>query len=240
MRNRLRPLTAVLILFLLIIIGCTDMSRTSPATAPAPKPGPIITLPAPRLDGPMSVDQSLHERRSVRTYQDSPLTQDELSQLLWAAQGITHPSGWRTAASAGGLYPLELLAAIGQVEGLAAGIYRYRPDDHSLIQIQTGDQRAALSAAALGQESVAQGAVVLALAGVYERSSGRYGQRAAQYVHMEVGIAYQNVHLQAVSLGLGTVFIGAFDDEQVQSILGLADEERPFCLMPLGKPKHHP
>jgi SagB-type dehydrogenase family enzyme len=236
MRNRLRPLTAVVFLFLLIIAGCTDMSRTSPDTAPPIAPGYTVTLPAPRLDSPMSVEQALHERRSVRTYQDAPLTLDELSQLLWAAQGITHPAGWRTAASAGGLYPLELLAVVAQVDGLDAGIYRYSPADHSLTQLQTGDQRAALSAAALAQESVAEAAVVLVLAGVYERSSDRYGQRAAQYVHMEVGIAYQNVHLQAVALGLGTVFIGAFHDDQVQSILGLADEERPFCLMPVGHP----
>ncbi len=236
MRNRLRPLTAVLFLFLLIIVGCTDMSRTHPAAPPPAAPGSTVALPAPRLDSPMSVEQALHQRRSVRTYQDVPLTVDELSQLLWAAQGITHPSGWRTAASAGGLYPLELLAVVGRVDGVEAGIYRYSPADHSLTQIQTGDQRAALSEAALAQESVAQGAVVLALAGVYERSSGRYGERAPQYVHMEVGIAYQNVHLQAVALGLGTVFIGAFHDDQVQSILGLTDEERPFCLMPVGRP----
>jgi SagB-type dehydrogenase family enzyme len=184
----------------------------------------------------MSVEQALHERRSLRDYRDAPLTLDELSQLLWAAQGLTHPAGWRTAASAGALYPLELLAAVGQVDGLAAGVYRYSPEHHSLTLIRTGDQRAALSVAALGQESVAQGAVVLALAGVYERTSGRYGQRAQQYVHMEVGIASQNIHLQAVSLGLGTVFIGAFQDDRVQTILGLAADERPLCLMPIGRP----
>lgn len=236
MRNHLWPLTAVLLLFLLTIAGSTVMSCTAPTTTTVPEPGLTIELPAPRLDGPLSVEQALQQRRSVRTYQDTPLTLDELSQLLWAAQGITHPSGWRTAASAGALYPLALLAVVGRVDGLTAGIYRYHPADHSLIQIETGDRRAALSTAALAQESVAQGAVVLALAGVYERTSGRYGERAAQYVHMEVGIAYQNVHLQAEALGLGTVFIGAFHDDQVQSILGLADEERPFCLMPVGRP----
>jgi SagB-type dehydrogenase family enzyme len=212
------------------------MTYFNPSTSPVQKTDAAIDLPPPRLEGTMSVEQALHQRRSLRDYHDAPLSLNELSQLLWAAQGVTHPAGWRTAASAGALYPLELLAIVDQVDGLEAGVYRYSPEHHSLTLIRTGDQRAALSAAALGQESVAQGAVVLALAGVYERTSSRYGQRGQQYVHIEVGIASQNIHLQAVSLGLGTVFIGAFDDDRVQTILGLAADEQPLCLMPIGRP----
>jgi SagB-type dehydrogenase family enzyme len=237
MGQRQQILTAVFFLLLLILLtGNIIMTRINPTTSPRHRTEPEIALPPPLLDGTMSVERALHERRSIRTYRDAPLTLDELSQLLWAAQGITHPAGWRTAASAGGLYPLELLAVAGQIDGLEAGVYRYSPQHHNLTLIRAGDQRAALSEAALGQESVAEGAVVLALAGVYERTSGRYGQRAQQYVHMEVGIASQNIHLQAVSLGLGTVFIGAFHDERVQTILGLAADEQPLCLMPIGRP----
>jgi SagB-type dehydrogenase family enzyme len=236
MGKRQQIVTAVFLLILLILTGSTIMTYFNPSTSPVQKTDAAIDLPPPRLEGTMSVEQALHERRSLRDYRDAPLSLDELSQLLWAAQGVTHPAGWRTAASAGALYPLELLAIVDQVDGLEAGVYRYSPEHHSLTLIRTGDQRAALSAAALGQESVAQGAVVLALAGVYERTSSRYGQRGQQYVHIEVGIASQNIHLQAVSLGLGTVFIGAFDDDRVQTILGLAADEQPLCLMPIGRP----
>jgi SagB-type dehydrogenase family enzyme len=212
------------------------MAPFNPFTPSRPQIGLEIALPAPALAGSMSVEQALHERRSQRSFQEIPLTLAELSQLLWAAQGVTDPRGLRTTASAGGLYPLELLVAAGNVSGLDPGVYHYQPHGHSLTLVVAGDLRAALSAAAVGQDSVAQAPAVLALAGVYERTSVRYRERGRQYVHMEVGIASQNVHLQAVALGLGTVFIGAFDDAEVQSLLGLAADERPLCLMPVGRP----
>lgn len=207
---------------------------TSPATAPADSQE--IELPPPRFEGALSAEQALRERRSVRAFSDEAISLEELSQLLWAAQGVTHPDGYRTAASAGALYPLEVLAAVGHVDGLEPGIYRYRPAGHALIPLAAGDQRAALTNAALGQEWMNQSAVILAITGIYERTTGRYGDRGRQYVHMEVGIAYQNVHLQAVALGLGTVFVGAFHDDQTQAALGLEAREIPFCLMPVGRP----
>jgi SagB-type dehydrogenase family enzyme len=236
-----RATTFILPLLLTLIGGAIMISinLNSPMSAVSedrPALGPAIELPAPNRVGSMPVEQALYERRSIRVYQESPLTLSELSQLLWAAQGMTHPNGWRTAASAGGLYPLELLVAVGNVVGLEAGVYRYDPERHQIRLQRPGDQRAALSQAALDQESVARGAVVLALAGVYERTTGRYGERGRQYVHMEVGVASQNIHLQAVSLGLGTVFIGAFYEDQVQPILGLVEDEHLLCLMPVGRP----
>jgi SagB-type dehydrogenase family enzyme len=243
MIQRLNWRLAALFLLLLILItgGVLMISTHSDSAAPAAPSeaaalGPAIELPPPNRVGSMPVEQALFERRSIRAYQDSPLTLSELSQLLWAAQGVTHPNGWRTAASAGGLYPLELLVAVGNVTGLPAGVYRYDPANHQIRLQLPGDQRAALSQAALDQESVAQGAVVLALAGIYERTTGRYGERGRQYVHMEVGIASQNIHLQATALGLGTVFIGAFYEDQLPPILGLAADERLLCLMPVGRP----
>lgn len=236
MRHFRIGLTAVFLLLFLILTGSRIMMPLTRTPSALPETGLEIELIPPRLTGTMPFEQALYERRSVRSYSEAPLTLSELSQLLWAAQGITQPNGWRTAASAGALYPLELLVAVGNVLGVEPGVYRYSPERHSLTLILPGDQRAALSAAALDQQSVAQGAAVLALAGIYERTTGRYGQRGRQYVHMEVGIAYQNVHLQAVAMELGTVFIGAFDDSRVQTILGLAADEQPFCLMPVGRP----
>jgi SagB-type dehydrogenase family enzyme len=159
-----------------------------------------------------------------------------LAQLLWAAQGITGPEGLRTAPSAGALYPLEVDVAIGEVGGLPSGIYRYSPDRHELVLVKEGDRRRELRAAALGQDYVEAGAAVITLAAVYGRTTEKYGERGIRYVHMEVGHAAENVWLQATALGLGAVAVGAFDDGPVKRILGLARDEEPLCLIPVGHP----
>jgi SagB-type dehydrogenase family enzyme len=194
-----------------------------------------IELPSPLLDSQTSVEEALSKRRSVREYRDAPLTLNEVAQLLWSAQGITSPEGMRTAPSAGALYPLEVYLLAGNVDGLAAGVYHYHPHEHALSKVIEGDRRAALSEAALGQEAVQDGAVVIVIAGVFERTTRKYGERGIQYVHMEVGSVAQNIYLQAESLGLGTVFIGAFYDDQVKSVVGLSHDEQPLCLMPVGR-----
>jgi SagB-type dehydrogenase family enzyme len=196
-----------------------------------------IRLPPPRDSGDMSVETALQKRRSVRDYKDSPLALADVSQLLWAAQGITSERGYRTAPSAGALYPLEVYLVAGQVNDLPAGVYKYQPRGHKLMKIAGDDQRSALAAAALGQQPVREGAVDIVLAAVYERTTVKYGRRGVQYVHMEVGHAAQNVYLQAESLALGTVFIGAFDDEKVKGLLKMPDAERPLGIMPVGKPE---
>jgi len=197
--------------------------------------GDTIILPEPRNSGGISVEEALLERRSIRNYKNEALTLAEISQLLWAAQGITHPGGYRTAPSAGALYPLEVYVVAGNVEGLQAGIYKYRPQGHELKKVAEGDVRAELCAAALDQECIEDGAAVLVFAAVYERTTGKYGERGVRYVHMEVGHAAQNVHLQAVSLGLGTVVVGAFDDGGVEKLLQMQDDERALCIMPVGR-----
>ena len=185
----------------------------------------------------ISVEQTLLERRSIREYQGAPLTIAELSQLLWAAQGITHPNGLRTAPSAGALYPLEVYVVVGNVDELAAGVYHYAPQTHELTKMAAGDKRTALSQAALSQDAVEDAAAVIVLAAIYDRTTGKYGDRGIRYVHMEVGAAAQNVDLQATAIELGTVFIGAFHDEQVQQVLDLRAEEQPLCLLPIGRPR---
>ena len=197
--------------------------------------GDIIVLPEPLDSGEISVEEALLERRSIRNYKDEALTLAEISQLLWAAQGITHPDGYRTAPSAGALYPLEVYVAAGNVVGLPAGIYKYRPQGHELEKVAGEDVRAELCAAALDQEFVEDGAAVLVFAAVYKRTTGKYGERGVRYVHMEVGHAAQNVYLQAVSLGLGTVVVGAFDDGEVERLLQMQDDERALCIMPVGR-----
>jgi SagB-type dehydrogenase family enzyme len=197
----------------------------------------VIKLPEPRQDSGISVESALRRRRSVREFRKESLTLAEVSQLLWAAQGITDPEGKRTAPSAGALYPLEVFLVAGGQDELPAGVYRYRPQGHDLIPVVQGDRRAKLAAAALEQDWLNDAPVTIVIAAIYERTVRKYKQRAERYVHMEVGHVAQNVHLQAVALELGTVEVGAFDDAEVKRVLTLAANEEPLCLMPVGKPR---
>jgi SagB-type dehydrogenase family enzyme len=200
-------------------------------------PAGVIKLPEPRQDSRTSVESALRRRRSVREFGKAGLKLAEVSQLLWATQGITDPEGKRTTPSAGALYPLEVFLVAGGQDELPAGVYRYRPAGHDLIPVVQGDQRAHLAAAALEQDWVNDAPATIGIAAVYERTARKYKQRAERYVHMEVGHAAQNVHLQAVALDLGTVVVGAFDDAEVKRVLTLAMNEEPLCLMPVGKPR---
>ena len=170
----------------------------------------------------------------MREFRDRPLVLSELSQLLWAAQGITHRSGYRAAPSAGALYPLDVYVLAGNITGIDVGTYKYLPHEHSILNYASGDKRMALRHAALDQPAVSGAAAVLVFCALYERTIGSYGKRGIKYVHMEAGHAAQNVYLQAVSLQLGTVVLGAFDDEQVKEVLTLR-EKQPLYLMPVGK-----
>lgn len=197
--------------------------------------GERIKLPAPDYRGNTSVEEALSKRRSVRFYSGEDLSIEEVSQLLWAAQGITGTG--RTAPSAGALYPLELYLVVGDVEGLDNGVYQYRPVEHELEKLVTGDVQVELSKAAVGQnqEHVRDAAVDLVFTAVYERTTGKYGERGIRYVHMEAGHAAQNVYLQAVSLELGTVVIGAFSDDKVKELVNAEEQEEPLYIMPVGR-----
>jgi SagB-type dehydrogenase family enzyme len=195
----------------------------------------IIKLPNPLLDGAISVEKSLILRRSVRNYAAEPLALAELSQLLWAAQGGSTAKGLRTTPSAGALYPLEIYVVAARVEGLPTGIYKYSCPDHVLVKTGMRDVRAELFDAALRQGAIKNAPVIVIICAVYDRITPKYGDRARRYTHMEAGHASQNVYLQAQSLGLGTVAIGAFHDAQISKILNLDDTEYPLYLMPVGK-----
>lgn len=195
--------------------------------------GQPLKLQQPETRGDMSVEQAIGKRRSLRHYSGS-LALADVSQLLWAAQGVTHPDDYRVAPSAGALYPLEIYLVVGKVAGLTAGVYRYRPDEHDLIRLGTADPRKELALAAYGQSFMQTAAAVLVITGVYERTRKKYGQRARRYVHMEVGHTAQNVYLQAEARGLGTLIMGAFDDARVQAVLGLPEDHQPLGLMPIG------
>lgn len=193
-----------------------------------------ISLPMPVKTGELPLEQLLQQRRSVRKYQKQSLNLFNVGQLLWAAQGITNAKGFRTAPSAGALYPLELYLVVGNVEGLDPGVYHYDNKKHQLTKISKVDQRKQLARASFFQGWVEDAAVVVTFAAVYERTTIKYGRRGRRYVQIEVGHAAQNLFLQAEALGLGTVVVGAFDDENVATVLQLPPDVRPLILMPVG------
>lgn len=218
----------LILVVVLLAVACGPAASTA---APPSAPVAVTPLPTPAVSGDVSLEAVLAGRRSVREFSDRPLSAAELGQLLWAAQGITDPRGYRTAPSAGALYPLEIYVAT------AGGLYHYVPARHALVVVGGSDVRQALYDAALRQEAVSQAPAVFVIAAVYERTAAKYGaERSPRYVHLEAGHAAQNILLQAVTLGLGAVPIGAFDDEAIQEAMGLPAEEQPLYLIPVGRP----
>lgn len=195
----------------------------------------VVKLPDLTLKGDVSLEETLSRRRSRRSYKEGALTLSQVGQLLWAAQGKTTDWGGRTAPSAGATYPLEVYLVAGAVEGLDAGIYRYVPDGHELELMSKGDIREELARHCLGQSMVSEAPIDIVLSAVYERTTGRYGQRGVMYVHMEAGHAGQDIYLQSEALGLGTVAVGAFSPKDVAALLGLPGDMEPLYIFPVGK-----
>ncbi len=195
----------------------------------------MVELPPAVHDGSVSLEAAVGRRRSVRLYSADALTLHEVSQLLWAAQGVTHPDGLRTVASAGAIFPLELYLLVGRVGDLKAGVYRYLTGVHRLKEVVLGDRWGELWSTVLANRHVKESAAVLAITATFERMADKYGARAERYVHMEVGHAVQNVYLQAAALDVATVVLGSFVDSEVRAILACPDSERPMVLMPVGR-----
>ncbi len=187
-------------------------------------------LPEPDRAGGMTLAATLAARRSVRSFAVEALTERQISQLLWAAQGRTDGPRHRTAPSAGALYPLEIYLV------LPGGIHHYEPEGHRLTRLSEGDARGALHRAALSQDAVREAPAVFVIAAVYARTEVKYGRdRTPRYVHMEAGHAAQNLLLEATALGLGAVPIGAFEDARVKAALALPTNNEPLYLIPVGK-----
>jgi len=195
--------------------------------------GESFQLPQPKLSSKTSVEEALSKRRSVRDYGKDSLSIEEISQLLWSAQGITVKWGGRTAPSAGALYPLEIYVVVGEVRGLKPGLYHYNPEKNIITKKADGDLRQKLTEASLHQDEITRAPATFVITAAYERTMKKYRQRGIQYVHMEVGASAENIYLQAEALNLGTVFIGAFEDEKVKKALGIREE--PLAIMPVGK-----
>lgn len=197
----------------------------------------MIKLPSPVLKGTMSVEEAIYKRRSVRRYGERALNINELSQLLFAAYGITDTlRGFRSAPSAGATYPMEIYVVVGDVVGLEKGLYHYIPEEHTIELVRKGDLREELAKAALNQGMILKAPISIVIASENRRTTSVYGERGIRYIHMEVGHIGQNIYLECEALGLGTVAIGAFFDDRVKNVLGIKEE--PLYIMPVGaKPK---
>ncbi len=188
-------------------------------------------LPPPRTDGSMALEAALALRHTVREFQAHDLTEAEIGQLLWAAQGVTHEDGRRTAPSASNLKALETYVVT------ADGLARYMPDEHALAPIDDADLRSRLEEATGGQPFIGHAPLVVIFSIVPGRVSGRHGEeRAIRYADLEAGHAGQNLLLQAVALDLGAVPVGSFDDRAVCQLLELPDGEKPRYLFTIGRP----
>lgn len=213
-----------------IVMSCASSGSDASISPSIVSTGPR-SLPSPQTTSQVSLEAALDQRRSVRSFLPDPLTDEEIGQLLWAAQGVTDPLGHRTAPSAGALFPLELYAVT------TTAALHYEPAGHTVTVRLHGDHRPDLQAAAWGQDPVGEAPVTFVITAVVERTAGKYGERATRYVRLEAGHVAQNILLQAVALGLGAVPIGAFVDERVAALLELPGAERPLYLVPVGHPR---
>jgi SagB-type dehydrogenase family enzyme len=199
-----------------------------------------ISLLKPSFDGKVSVEKAIKERRTIRDFKERILSLAHLSQLLWAAQGITDPIERKRAAPSGGaLYPLDVYILVGEngVEKIEAGVYHYLPKEHSISLISKGDLRKEMASASLGQRWMAKAPIIFVITAEYRRITGKYGERGIRYALIEVGHVGQNLFLQAEALGLGAGIVGAFNDLEVSKVSGLPPKHEPLLMMPVGYKK---
>lgn len=226
-----RKTRAFIAVFSLLFISVILISAAFAQEGKMKKAMEIMDLPDPVLKGNVSIEETIEKRRSVRNYSEKPLTTEQISQLLWAMQGITDARGLRAAPSAGAGYPLEIYLVSRN------GVFHYIPEGHKIERLFDKDIRRKLAQVSWNQMFIGQAPVDIVISAVYERVTSKYGERGHMYVDIEVGHAAENLHLQAVALGLSSVPIGAFNDEAVKRILRLPTNEEPVYIIPVGYAK---
>ncbi|MHC4265657.1 MAG: nitroreductase family protein [Planctomycetota bacterium] len=240
----MKRLVKITVPFVIILAGLSVMSfaqdrqRSAARQArskryrSAVSPMRTIQLSDPNLTGSLSIERALAKRRSVRQFSPKELTYSQIGQLAWAGQGITDSAGGlRTAPSAGGLYPTTLYIAIKD------GLFVYSPESHSLEQILGTDIRGRLAQAALNQNAVAEAACDIIVAGSISRLTPQYQNQSRKYMILEAGHVAQNILLQAVGLGLGSVAIGGFDINRVNDLCQMSRDMEPLYIISIGYPQ---
>jgi len=196
-----------------------------------------MRLPDPQYEGDVSLEKAIRVRRTVRSFEGTALSLRQVSQLLWSAQGITEPEGFKRAApSAGALYPMDIYAVVGAgcVEGLEAGIYHSEPEDQSISLARGEDVRRDVAGACLRQTWMAQAPLNLVITAEYRRITGKYGQRGIRYAMIEAGHMGQNIFLQAQAMGLAAGIVGAFEDDKLIRVMGINETHEPLLVMSVG------
>ena len=234
---------------LLSLTACDNSGSVKQTQTPLAKiDGAQLTyaLPSPLTDGKVSVEYALANRRSNRQYTEQSLSAENLAQILWSAYGVTQPEsrratlrgGFRTAPSAGGLYPFEIYAIIGNVDGIEPGVYKYISEEHKIVRTIDNDIREEFCEAALGQPFVKEAPVTIFYSAIFSRTTQRYGDRGRdRYVWIDLGHSAENIYLQAEALSLGACVIGSFHDDQVNELLQLPEEEVPMYIVTVGHKK---
>jgi SagB-type dehydrogenase family enzyme len=196
----------------------------------------VIKLPPPAKKGTISVEEALQGRRSTRRFANRALSLAQISQLLWAADGINNPQGKRTAPSGKAAYPMDLYLVAGErgVTGLAPGIYHYNVADQALEPVAKGEFRSAVAKACNSQAWITEAPAIIVIAGDYKRSEAKNGDKGPLYTHIEAGLLCQNVFLQAGALGLGAGVAGGMNDKALAQAVKLPQGEIPFLVMPVG------
>ena len=216
------------------------LRRTRPEPVKTYPEAPQVSLDPPALENGMPIWEAVSGRRSIRDFAREPIDLAELSQLLWAAQGVTREAvswGFRAAPSAGALYPVETYLSVQNVDGLEPGIYHYSSRDHAVELLKEGAFGARLAEAALDQDFLASAGIVFCWTAVFARSAWKYAERAYRYVYLDAGHIAQNVALAAVALGLGSCQVAALYDDDVNSLLGVdGAEESALYLTAVGRP----
>ena len=196
-----------------------------------------MELPQPRIEGKISLEKTIKNRRTVRSFASEHLTLEQFSQLFWAAQGTTDDRGFKRAApSAGAMYPMDVYAVVGAdgVESLKAGIYHYEPQGHAALLESEGDFRNEVARASLSQMWMVRSPVLFVITAQYDRITIKYGKRGVRYAMIEAGHMGQNIFLNAEALDLGAGIVGAFDDKKVNRIMKIPRLHEPLLIMPVG------
>jgi SagB-type dehydrogenase family enzyme len=190
---------------------------------------PRIPLPPP---APLAarLDEALRERRSVRSFSDATLSLGELAQLLGLGCGVSGTSDSvprRTQPSGGGLYPVETYALAFGVDGLEPGVYHYAAVDHALEKVLPLPGIARLEGCLPSTLVEARPPVVFILTVVLARTQKKYLERGYRFGLLEAGHIAQNLSLVAVALGLGSVCMGGFYDDELNELLQVDPQEEP-------------
>lgn len=195
-----------------------------------------MQFPEPSMEGPLSVETALANRRSIREFANEPLTPDSLGQILWATYGVSEEGPWnrRTVPSPAAMYPMELYVVAGDVEGLEPGVYRYEALGHFLEEVEEGDLREELAEVCMEQDWIAKAPAILVITAAFDRVTQKFGERGVAYTFFEAGLMAQNCYLQAEALGLGVTAVGAFKEEHLMELLELPPEHNPMLVMPIG------